>query len=295
MVADADVDEAAGDGLRPAEIVRRSAAYLERHRVESPAANAEALLMSLLGTDRAGLYARREGLDARTARLYGRALCRRCTGTPLQHITGEQRFLDLTLRVVPGVFVPRPETEILATTAIDLIADVDDPVVVDVGTGTGAVALAVKSRRRDARVVATDLSPAAADLARANAERLDLDVDVVEGDLLAPVPGELRDRVDLVASNPPYITPEEYEDLPEDVRRDPYEALVGGVDVHARLAADAPEWLRPSGWLVVEIGETQAAEVSRILSNAGFEDIEVRPDLAGRDRVVAGRLESRRP
>ncbi|HXY72623.1 MAG TPA: hypothetical protein VEM41_08770, partial [Actinomycetota bacterium] len=88
MGADADVDEAAGDGLRPAEVVRRSAAYLERHGVESPAANAETLLMHLLGTDRAGLYARREGLDARTARLYGRALCRRCTGTPLQHITG---------------------------------------------------------------------------------------------------------------------------------------------------------------------------------------------------------------
>jgi len=286
MAADADV--ARGD-LTPAEVVRRSAAYLERHGVESPRANAETLLMNLLGTDRAGLYARRDGLDARTARLYGRALCRRCAGTPLQHITGEQQFLDLRLRVVPGVFVPRPETEILATTAIGLIADVDAPVVVDVGTGTGAVALAVKSRRPGARVVATEVSPAAAGLARANAEALGLAVEVLEGDLLGPLPSELRGRVDLIVSNPPYVTPEEYGELPEDVRRDPYEALVGGVDVHGRLAADAPEWLCGEGHLIVEIGETQADDVTRLLTEAGFAEVRVTRDLAGRDRVVSGR------
>jgi len=293
MATDAGVDDAARPGLTPAEVVRRSAAYLERHGVESPTANAETLLMNLLGTDRAALYARREGLDARTARLYGRALCRRCAGTPLQHITGDQQFLDLRLRVVPGVFVPRPETEILATTAIDLIAGVEDPVVVDVGTGTGAVALAVRSRRPDARVLATDLSPAAVDLARANSERCGLDVETLAGDLLAPVPPELRGRVDLVVSNPPYLTPEDYEELPEEVRRDPFEALVGGVgglDVQARLAADAPAWLRPGGWLVVEMGETQAEDVTGLMTGAGFADIRVTRDLAGRDRVASARL-----
>ena len=293
MATEAGVDDASRAGLTPAEVVRRSAAYLERHGVDSPTANAETLLMNLLGTDRAALYARREGLDARTARLYGRALCRRCAGTPLQHITGDQQFLDLRLRVVPGVFVPRPETEILATTAIDLIAGVEDPVVVDVGTGTGAVALAVRSRRPDARVLATDLSPAAVDLARANAERCGLDVETLAGDLLAPVPPELRGRVDLVVSNPPYLTPEDYEDLPEEVRRDPFEALVGGVggrDVQARLAADAPAWLRPGGWLVVEMGETQAEDVTGLMTGAGFADIRVTRDLAGRDRVASARL-----
>jgi len=293
MAADADAQAVARGGPTPAEIVRRSAAYLERHGVESPTANAETLLMGLLGTDRAGLYARREGLDARTARLYGRALCRRCAGTPLQHITGEQQFLDLRLRVAPGVFVPRPETEILATTAMELIADVDAPVVVDVGTGTGAVALAVKSRRPDARVVATDVSPAAVELCRANADRLELEVEVLDGDLFAPVPPDLRGRVDLVVSNPPYVTPEEYADLPEDVRRDPYEALVGGVDVHARLAADAPAWLCDGGRITVEIGETQAPAVARLFADAGFAGVRVRPDLAGRDRVVSGRLARR--
>ena len=287
MAADADV--ARGD-LTPAEVVRRSAAYLERHGVESPRANAETLLMNLLGTDRAGLYARCEGLDALTARLYGRAVSRRCAGTPLQHITGEQQFLDLRLGVVPGVFVPRPETEILATTAIELIADVDDPVVVDVGTGTGAVALAVASRRRDARVVATDASPAAVGLCGANAERLGLNVEIREGDLLSPVPEDLRGRVDLIVSNPPYVTAEEYGDLPEDVRRDPYEALVGGVDVHARLAADAPGWLRAGGYLAVAIGETQAGDVTRLFARAGFVEVRLVADLAGRDRVVSGRL-----
>jgi release factor glutamine methyltransferase len=290
MAAEAGVDDVVRGGPTLAEVVRRSAAYLERHGMESPTANAETLLMSLLGTDRAGLYARREGLDERTARLYGRALCRRCAGTPLQHLTGEQQFLDLRLRVVPGVFVPRPETEILAATAIELIDAVDDPVVVDVGTGTGAVALTVKARRPQARVVATDLSPAAVELCRDNADRLGLAVEVVEGDLLGPVPPEVRGRVDLVVSNPPYLTLEEYENLPEEVRADPFEALVGGVDVHARLAADAPAWLRDGGHLAVEIGAMQANEVSRLLSEAGFGEIRVRPDLAGRDRVVSGRL-----
>jgi len=275
--------------LTPAQIVRRASAYLDRHGVQSPTANAEVLLMSVLGTDRAGLYARRDGLDEGEARRYGRALCRRCAGTPLQHITGEQQFLDLTLQVAAGVFVPRPETEVLASAALALLDGVEAPVVVDIGTGTGAVALAVASRRTDARVIATDVSPAAAGLARSNAARLGLQIEVFEGDLLAPVPRELLGCVDLVVSNPPYLGMEEYADLPEEVRRDPFESLVGGVDVHARLAAESPRWLRAGGWLALEIGETQAAEVSRTLVEAGLAEIEVRPDMAGRDRVVSAR------
>jgi release factor glutamine methyltransferase len=274
--------------MRPSEVIRRSAEYLERHGVESPREEAEAILMNLLGTSRARLYSRAEGLDLPTARRFGRALCRRCKGVPLQYLTGEQPFADLTLRVEPGVFVPRPETEGLAIVALGLLEGRPRPVVVDVGTGAGAIALFVKHHRADARVLATDLSADAVRLARSNSSRLGLDVDVREGDLLDPVPDGLRGQIDLIVSNPPYVTVEEYESLPVEVRAEPYAALVGGTDVHRHLVEAAGEWLRPGGWLVVEIGADQGGDV-RSLFESRFTDVSVHTDLAGRDRVVQGR------
>lgn len=267
----------------------RAERYLAAHGVESPRTEAEVLLMHVLGTDRAGLYARAGGLDAAAARRYGRALCRRCSGVPLQHLTGEQPFLGLPLAVEEGVFVPRPETEVVVLRALEAIEGVRAPVVVDVGTGTGAIALGVKARRPDARVLATDASDRAVLLARRNADRLGLPVEVLTGDLLGPLPEALRGRVDLVVSNPPYVGRDEYDALPPEVRRDPSDALVGGTSVHGRLAGAAPGWLRPGGWLVVEIGAGQGKEVRDLLTPA-FEEVEVLPDLAGRDRVVRGRL-----
>lgn len=278
--------------MKPADLVRRSADYLEAHGVESPRATAEALLMHLLGTDRAGLYARTDGLDTATARLYGRALCQRCTGTPLQYLTGEQQFMDLTLSVTPGVFVPRQETEKLVEAALETIAVVAEPVVVDVGTGTGAVALAIKRYRPEARVHATDVSEAAVTLATRNAARYGLEVEVHLGDLLSPLPSNMRGTLDLLVSNPPYVTREEYEDLPDEVKAEPYEALVGGTDVHRRLVELAQVWLTPGGWLVLEIGADQGGPV-RALFERRLEDVEVLPDLAGRDRVVRGRIPER--
>jgi release factor glutamine methyltransferase len=275
--------------MRPSEVLTRATDYLARHGVESPRETAEALLLYFLDTDRAGLYARDQGLDTRTARLYGRALCQRCHAVPLQYLTGEQQFLDLVLGVAPGVFVPRPETEVLVERALEAIDGRVEPVVVDVGTGTGAVALAIKRRRPDARVVATDLSADAVAAARANASRHALEVEILHGDLLGPVPEGLRGRVDLIASNPPYVTEEEYADLPAEVRAEPFDALVGGTRLHRRLAGQAPDWLRPGGWLVTEIGAEQGSEVARVLARR-FDDIEVSPDLAGRDRVVRGRF-----
>jgi release factor glutamine methyltransferase len=274
--------------MRPSEVVARAAGYLAQHGVESPRETAEALLCYFLRTDHAGLYARDAGLDTRTAKLFGRALCQRCHGVPLQYLTGEQQFLDLVLGVAPGVFVPRPETELLVERGLEVLNGRPSPVVVDVGTGTGAVALAVKRRRPEARVVATDISEDAVAVARANSSRHSLEIEVVRGDLLSPVPLELRGCVDLVVSNPPYVTREEYESLPDEVRAEPYEALVGGIDLHRRLSEEAPSWLRPRGWLVVEIGAAQGSEVRALLGDR-FESVEVLPDLAGRDRVVRGR------
>lgn len=275
--------------MRPALIVRRAADYLSRHDVESPLPTAEILLANVLGVDRAGLYSRDEGLSAGEAKRFGRALCRRCVGVPLQHLTGEQGFRRLTLAVKPGVFIPRPETEILVECALAAVADVTAPVVVDVGTGTGAIALAIKDERPDARVLAIDISHDAVALARENAVRVHVDVEVADGDLLDPVPDSLRRAVDLVVSNPPYIEEEGLATLPRDVLADPRVALAGGVDTYTRLFSQASEVLRPGGSVAVEIGETQAASIRDVASEAGFVDIEVHLDLTGRDRVVTAR------
>jgi release factor glutamine methyltransferase len=274
--------------MRPTEVLRRATAYLDRHGVESPAGNAERLLMHVLGTDRAGLHTRTRELDTREARAFGRALCQRCSGTPLQHLTGEQAFRRLVLEVRPGVFVPRPETEVLVERALEALGAREDPVVVDVGTGTGAIALAIKDERPGATVVATDRSSDAVELARANAERLGLEIRVLEGSLLEPVPPELRGWVDLVVSNPPYVTPEELDDLPAEVRADPPEALLGDPAIYERLADQASRWLGDGGVLAVEISASRGDEVAETLSR-WFAHVRVEPDLAGRDRVALAR------
>jgi release factor glutamine methyltransferase len=269
-------------------VLRRATDYLDRHGVESPGASAELLLMHVLGTDRAGLYTRITDVDQREVRAFGRALCQRCSGIPLQHLTGEQAFRRLALAVRPGVFVPRPETEVLVEHALRAIGYRDGPVVVDVGTGTGAIALAIKDERPDATVYATDRSADAVALAAMNAERLRLDIRVLEGSLLEPVPPELRGWVDLVVSNPPYVTPQEYEDLPPEVRAEPREALIGDDATYERLADEASRWLGDGGVLAVEVAATRGDAVGGALAR-WFTDVRVEPDLAGRDRVAVAR------
>jgi release factor glutamine methyltransferase len=207
-------------------------------------------------------------------------------------LTGEQGFRRILLRVRPGVFVPRAETEVVVDSALQAIdsAGVAAPIVVDLCTGTGAIALSLKDERPAARVLATDLSPHAVALALENASALELDIEVFEGDLLEPLPDELRGCVDLVVANPPYIAPEDAHTLPADVRADPALALFGGIDLYERLFMKTSGWLRGGGSFVVEIGESQGAAVSGAAEIAGFAEIEVRPDLAGRDRVVTGKL-----
>ena len=274
--------------MRTAQVVRRAAEYLERHGEESPVPTAERLLSHVLGTDRTGIYAR-EGLTSQEAKLFGRALCRRCAGEPVQHVTGEEGFRRLTIGVRPGVFVPRPETEVLVEVVLGGVADVESPVVVDVCTGSGAVALALKDERPDATVLATDLAPEAVALARENAEALGLPITVLEGDLLDPLPPEVRGETDVVVCNPPYVPPEGRDSLPPDVRAEPELALFGGVALYERLFAQAMSCLRPGGLVAVEIEESTAASVSTAAERAGFVDLSVRRDLTGRDRVVSGR------
>jgi len=271
--------------MRPAEVIRRGAAYLERHGIESPDANAERLMMHVLGAGRTGVLARTDPLSAAEARAYGRVLCLRCTGIPLQHLTGEQGFRRLVLEVRPGVFVPRPETEVVAGVALERIASAGTPAVVDLGTGSGAMALAVKDERPDARVWATDLSPDAVELARANATRLGLDVDVRAGDLFDALPAELRGAIDLVVANPPYV-PTERDDLAPDALADPPLALFGDLAFAERLLDTALVWLRIGGVVVQEIEEGTGSAMTELARRVGFVEVAVLPDLNGRDRVL---------
>ena len=273
--------------MRPAEVARRGADYLDRHGVEGATHEAETLLMRILDVDRAGLFTRERGLGIAEAKAYGRALCRRCTGVPLQHLTGEQGFRRLVLEVRPGVFVPRPESETVVGVALDMMRDT--PVVVDLCTGSGAIALAIVDERPRATVFATDLSADAVSLANGNAARLGLEVTVLQGDLFAPLPERLRGAIDIVVANPPYLPIEDRAALPADVRADPPSALFGGVELYERLFAEAADWLRAAGAIVVEIDARQGAAIVAAAEAAGFVEVCVVRDLTGRDRVVAGR------
>ena len=273
--------------MRPAEVARRGGDYLARHGVDGARGEAETLLMRILDIDRPALFTRERGLDTAEAKAFGRALCRRCTGVPLQHLTNEQAFRRLAIEVRPGVFVPRPETETVVGVALDMSGDA--PVVADLCTGSGAIALAIAHERPDARVFATDLAAEAVALAGANASRLGLSVTVGQGDLFDPLPAELRGALDLVVANPPYLPASEALDLPVDVRADPPSALFGDVALYERLFGGALEWLRADGAIVVEIDAREGSAITGAARAAGFVQVRVVEDLTGRDRVVAGR------
>jgi release factor glutamine methyltransferase len=249
----------------------------------------------VLGWERADVIARAgEDVPSASAALFESAIEQRARRRPLQHLTGQQAFWKYDFIVTPDILIPRPETELLVETALELIRGLRAPVVVDVGTGTGCIALSLAAERPDAQVHAVDLSPAALAVARTNAEDMGLLPRVAfhEGDLLEPV-ATLAGAIDLVVSNPPYVTAEEWAQLEPEVRdHDPRRALVPPEGVRAlydRLIKDAASTLRPGGWVLVEIGASDRGQTARAMERAGLAGIQERPDLQGIPRVVYGR------
>jgi release factor glutamine methyltransferase len=215
---------------------------------------------------------------------------RRAEGEPLQYLLGSQPFRHVEMKVGPGVFIPRPETEILAGSVVSSLPQ--GATVVDLCTGSGAIAAAVAHERPDARVLATELSSTAASYARQNLAPFD-NAELFEGDLFHPLPKDLASDVSAVVANPPYVSPSEADRLPIDVvEHEPHQALFAegeGSAVVSRIVSESLELLALGGSLGIEIGETQGSVVTQMFLEAGFEDVRVAQDLAGRDRIVHGR------
>ena len=290
--------------------LRAAVAGLEESRVGSSRMNAEVLLMFVVGCDRAYLYAHPEReLSSDEEKRYDEALEQRARGVPAQYITGHQEFWGLDLIVTPAVLIPRPETEHLVEAVLELCKELPHPIapnrairvghpgisvgrrvrIVDVGTGSGCVALALATELPRAEIHATEISPLALEIARANAARLRLQDRVTfhRGDLLAGVEGEF----DVVASNPPYVGESEFDKVQLEVRKfEPRAAVFAGpdgMDLIRRLAPQAYAVLKPGGWLAMEMGFSQEAAVRAVVRE--WREVRTVPDLQGIPRVVVAR------
>lgn len=264
---------------------------LARARDMIDPADAALLLAHALGKPRSWLFAHADDLlgEADAAR-FDALLARRVAGEPVAYLTGSRGFWTLDLAVTPATLVPRPETELLVELALARLPAVAPVRVADLGTGSGAIALALAKERPRAHVVATDASPEALEVARGNAVRNRIgNVAFRLGSWLAPLAGEC---FDLIASNPPYIADGDPHLSQGDLRFEPAMALScgpDGLDAIRIIVRDAPACLRPGGWLLLEHGWDQGEAVRALLAEAGFVDAATARDLEGRDRITLGR------
>lgn len=284
----------AGGAMTIGELARQGAALLARAGIEQAAQETAWLLEQALRMTQLELRVndskRVEGEGLRGAQAL---LARRAKREPLQYLLGTQEFCGMEFEVEPGVLIPRPETELLVEAAARLAAG-HRPVIADIGTGSGCIAVALARRLPRTALYATDCSAAALRVARRNAERHGVAAQVawMEGDLLEPLRAQgLSGQVTVLVSNPPYIAERDWESLQPEVRLfEPRVALAGGEDglaVYRRLVRDAADLLNTAGWLIMEVGQGQVHPVLRLIEGTGrYGAVEIRPDQAGIDRVV---------
>lgn len=255
---------------------------------DSPRLDAELLLMHILQVNRAWLFTwpEKELSQDQIAQLTA-LLERRAQGEPVAYLTGVREFWSLPLKVAPSTLIPRPDTETLIEWVLNLVLP-EQTRAVDLGTGTGAIALALASEYSQWQVSAVEFNPEAVLLARDNAETLDLNIQVEQGSWFEPLAGSF----DLIVSNPPYIDPQDHHLDQGDVRFEPRSALVAerkGLSDLEHIIENAPEYLSNNGWLLLEHGYDQAEAVCDCLRQRGFVDVENRCDLGGQPRISAGR------
>jgi len=295
-----------------ADLLSQAVDELTAQGILTPRLDAEVLLAHALGSDRAGLYARlHEPLPAGPVGAFGELLRRRAQHEPLHYITGVREFWSLEFAVDPRVLIPRPETEVVVETALGLFSQsairfgLDLPLamqsaILDVGTGSGCLAIALAKELAQAEVWATDISPDALAVARENARRNGVAerIRFLQGDLFLPIVDE-RDDFDLIVANPPYVVRSELAALPPEVRGwEPLVALDGGadgLDFYRRLLDGGPTSLRAGGWLVMEIGHGQGGAVLRLArERRDLSACRCVADYAGRERVIIARRGSPR-
>jgi len=274
--------------VRARELLSSAAEELAIAGCPSPRVDAEWLLAQVLGVTRTDLYADgNRPLEAGVERRFRELVARRACREPLAYVLGEWGFRGLTLQVDARVLVPRPETEAVVGRCLALLAGLDEPRVLDVGVGSGAIALAIAEELPTAFVVATDNSPGALAVAAENRARAGLAerVELVQGELLAGQDGPFE----LIVANPPYIEPDELDGLePEVAEYEPRQALVASGATEA-IADEARSRLTPAGALVLETGDGKAGAVADLFRRLGYEEVSIGQDLTGRDRIVDGR------
>jgi release factor glutamine methyltransferase len=279
------------DALRGATARLRASPSLD-HWPGKARVEAEVLLEHALGRDLGG-----GALTSRDVRRFERLVERRVTGEPAAYITGLTEFAGLLLHVGPGAFIPRESTEFMAEQAARRLRARRDPVHVDAATGIGPVALAVASAVPRARVFGVDLSAKPIALARRNGRELGLDrVTFLRGDLFGPLPRGLRERVDVITVHPPYVGARKVATLPEEIRGfEPLESLTdrspAGMGLIERVAAEAPAWLRPGGWLLVEVSPDRSRSVATILRRAGYAGVRSTKGSVPVSRVLVARCQ----
>lgn len=268
---------------------------LESAGIANPRRNAEWMLCEVLGCSKAALYAgASDGVGDAAFRAFESMLDRRVRHEPLQYILGYTEFYGLRLDVTPDVLIPRPETEQVVENALGLISERSAPRILDAGTGSGCIALAIKAQRDDAIVAACDVSSAALEVARENTSVHGLEIDLIQADALAKdFVGKVSGRLDLLISNPPYVTEAELASLPQDVREhEPKLALVAPHDpliFYRKLSDHGQLLLTPGGWIVLETHADFGRDAEEVLKRAGYEHVALRRDYAGRSRILSGR------
>jgi release factor glutamine methyltransferase len=278
------------DTWTPLKLLAWSQEWFAKKGVDSPRLTGELLLSHALRCDRVRLYLDFDKpLGETELGTFRELVRRRADGEPTAYILGRREFWGRPFLVTPDVLVPRPETELLVEAALAALPEGGRAL--DLCTGSGAIGITLALERPGARVVATELSPAALDVARRNAAALGATLELVEGDLFAPLPA--GERFDVVVSNPPYVPSGELPGLSREVRREPPMALDGGPDGLAllrRIVAEARRWLSPGGALILEMHESHAEPLPALCREAGFATAEARRDLAGLWRLVVAAL-----
>ena len=286
--------------MAPAEqtisVALRNATDLLQSASTTPRLDAELLLVASTTLSRTAVNAFPERvLDERQWQQFSRLVARRAQGEPLAYLLGSQEFWSLCLAVSPAVLIPRPETELIVERALKHLPAASIARVLDLATGSGAIALAIASERPKAIIVATDISETALEVARSNAARIGLErVAFRAGNWFAPLANE---RFSLIASNPPYIAEGDPDLEPAVLAFEPRIALIAGLsgwEALTHIAAQAPRHLEPGGWLVLEHGWRQAPNLRNLLEQAGFRHVRSHADLAGHERVTEGQWVGKR-